>query len=521
MGIVRITLAGQDITANVNLTTLDIKDTLGQGAGNGAAVSGRTAQCEFMCNLGPLYTAVGAGTIVSTPTLVRMGELLIYDQNNFCMFGGYASKFEDHTGRSPGQGYRTKVYGYDYWQHLDRVFINEVYDGYTDIQAITALCSKYASWINLSAMPTTSAYLFGPQLLRNMSLQKAIQKIADTTGFQVWITPDKVLHYVPPQQAANAPFSLSETPDFVTKFSFTVTKQDSDETSAINRVYFYGGKVPSANFTQDLSAFANGNNTTFPLAYYPRKADDGKIHVNVNNGPDLVVGSATGTNNAQNTLKPTGLCDVLINYDAHTLTFAYAPASGARVTCTYRYEYPLVVVVTDQSSYQFWGMYLDGAISDNTVYDRQQAGQRCKILLTEQSRGLRTLQVLCWKGGLQAGQILRVDHNTRNIHDSFVIQEVHTFLRPNGGALVYEITLGAWNWNIVDVLKSAVHFSTAQDTNTDENETPLYVSEEYENLKVTFSMSIVATHQTGVFYARSAAVGDGHDAYPGFFSVTS
>ncbi len=528
--------AGQDVSAYVDEATIDIKDTLGQGAGTGTVVSGRSAQFEFYTTLGPVYTAVGAGTVVSTPQLVRMGEVKLYDLSlsaTVPIFGGYAVQFEDVSGKTV-QMRRTKVDCYDYWQHLDRIMVDEVYDGLWDSQTIVKLCSKYAPWINLSQILNTFVYQFGPVYYRNMSLQKAIQSVADVVGYQVWITTDKVLHYLAPTSAQTAIYSISDSPNYTTTFPGLFTDETFDDTSAINRVYFYGGKVPSNDFTQDLSMFANSSNTTFPLAYYPRSASDGKVHVNINGGADLVLGSATGvttgpvtktTNPAKNILKPAGLADVLINYDAHTLVFAYAPTTGSTVTCRYRYEYPLVVVVPDPNGGNaFWGMWLDGNISDNTVFSRSQAIQRAKVLLLEQSRGLRTLMITTFKGGLQAGQIIHVDNTVRGIHDNFIIQEVETVVLGGAGAPAnewqYELTLGAWSWNLIDVMRSAMYLATPADTSTDASSTELDALETYDNLKATVTQTI-AYYNSTVYYARLTAVGDGNDAYCGLCSITS
>ena len=74
-----ITLAGQDITRYVqwlddpsdntvswpNAQQVKIDSVLGQGAGNAGGASGRAATATFLTKLGPIGTAVGAGTIVN------------------------------------------------------------------------------------------------------------------------------------------------------------------------------------------------------------------------------------------------------------------------------------------------------------------------------------------------------------------------------------------------------------------------------------------------------------------------
>ncbi len=458
--------SGVDVSAYIDESSIDIKDALGQGAGAGTLSSGRAATFDFITTLGPVYNAVASGTAVHVPTLVRLGEIQMYDATNTQIYGGFAVHFEDVPMGKTAQGSRVKVSCYDYWQHLDRVMLNETYDGLTDIQTISRLVSKYAPWLSLKALPSLSNYQFAQKYYRNMSLQKAIQSVADITGFMVWVGWDKTLHYVTPASAQLSPFNLSDAVGIsqpAGTVPYQITDAITDDTSAINRVFVFGGKTPSGDFTQDLSMFANGSNLTFPLLYYPRAATDGKIHVKVG-GVVQAVGSATGqtagpvtkfNNPAKNVLKVNGgLADVLVNYDAHTLTFGVAPANLAAVTATYRYEYPLAVVVPDPNGgLDFWGMWLDGAISDNTIYDRKTAVQRARVLLLEQSRGLTTLTVETWTGGLQAGQLVHLDNTVRAIHDNFVIQEVETVPFAGAGSYLYTLTLGSWNWHIIDTLK--------------------------------------------------------------------
>src|SRR5262249_12000038 len=154
----------------------------------------------------------------------------------------------------------------------------ETFTAQTDIQIIKYLLTNYAPWVDQSLLPLTPAYTFTSFPVRSKSLLWALQKIVDTVGYQIFITPDKKAHYEAPFQASTAPFGLSSSPTFNTTQAYKVTDLTVDDTAAINRVIFFGGKHPSNDFIQDLSPQANGNNTTFVLAYYPKEATDGKVH---------------------------------------------------------------------------------------------------------------------------------------------------------------------------------------------------------------------------------------------------
>ena len=519
----KIVVGGQDITSYVEevstgdsaSSVLSVSSVLGQGAGVPGNHSGRAASATFMTGplLGPAASAVGAGIPINQPTLLRMAEVKIYDNNNVALFGGYIGKITDKT-----QIIRpyVQVDCYDYWQHLDRIIVNEAYSGQSDIFIIRDLLSKYAPSISLALLPSTTNYLFNDKIFRSKTLQHSLQIIADITGLDIWIDPNKQVHYVAPSASPTAPFALSSNPDFSSTFPHGVTDYAIDDTSAINRVFFYGGKTPSQDYTQDLSAQVNGINTTFVLAYYPRKASDGFITLKVN-GSVRTYGYALGAGSQSVLIRDGGSASYLLNADAHTFEFSSAPSAGTVINVKYRYELPLLMVTSDQTAYSFYGQYLDGVISDETVFDSATAAKRSRILLAEQGLGLQTLKVQCWKGGLQAGMLLRVDNQYRNIHATFIIQQVET--KPlGGGQFVYDVTCGAWNWNVVDMVRVAVRQGQRNDQSANEQATPVQLQSNVSILKATYTVTTL-TRTQGQYYARSTAAGDGKDAYSGLSSV--
>jgi hypothetical protein len=508
-----ITLAGQDITLRVDESTITIEDVLGQGAGTGAANAGRAATCSFVTDLGPISSAKGAGqTIVGGPWLVRQGEVIITDATGTRIFGGYATNFKDATNRKKVY---TQIDCHDFWQSLDRIRIQAlVYDGQTDIFIINDLFTKYAPQFDLSELPTTSSYTFGPRNFTHFTLKKALENILDATGYQMWIDPYKKVHYCSPSSASTAPFGLSSQPDFVTTFQMAVDDHTQDDTSAINRVYFYGGKHLSDDFTQDLSIQANGTNDIFTLAYYPHKAKDGKFHL-IKNGTDYAnsLGYSGGTGAANILIRDGGSAIVLLDIDAHTVYWNTAPAAGSTVTMKYRHEVPLIVVLTDQTSYQYYGEYLDDIISDSAVFDASTAIQRCRILLYEQSMGFEHLTVKCWRAGIQSGMLLHVKESVRGIDKTYSVQKVT--VRPQGsGHFEYAVELGAWNWNLVDILVQAAKSATPSDLTTTDTDAPIAVEQLFETVAVTATVT-KTTYTSGNFLFRNSAVGDGRDAYFG------
>lgn len=528
-----VTMAGVDITTHVQVESITAKDVLGQGAGSNATRTGRAATCEFLTNLGPASAAIGAGTTVTTPQLVRKGEVVITDANGNNVFGGFVSTLTDRTDKM--QNF-TLVDCIDYWQALDSIQVQQIYSGVSDVFIINDLLKTYAPWINRSQLPTFGSYTFTVKVFKAISLQKALAAITDVTGWQIWTDGLKNIFYTNPLNSFTAPFSLSTSPNNLTSFTFGVDQSAGlviDDNAVINRVTFFGGKNPSNDFTQDLSTQANGSNLLFVLAFYPRVASTGVFHINVqniNNGNDLTYGYILGRGAKNMFISQGGLAAVLLNADARTLNFdpgGPAPVnSGANsVSMTYRYEFPMVIQISDKASRAFFGSWYDGVISDQTVFDRSTAVARCRVLLSEQSKGLTTLKVSCWKAGIQSGQILNVFHGPRNINGSYMVQEVDVTSLGNG-LFRYDITCGAWNFNVIDSIIAATSaayqagLAPTNDSNNGQDVSVLEITQQGENVGVHDVWS-VQTRTRGHYYANATPQHDGTDAYAGLFSVSS
>lgn len=523
----QVLLVGQDITNYVDQMSIVVEDTLGQGSGAGtsSAPQGRATTCSFTTTLGPMNTAYGAGQTLPNsggPFLVRQGELIITDANGLRIFGGYATKYNDVSQILGPTKRATAVDAIDYSTSLQRVVVDEIFSAQTDVQIIQYVINKYAPWISLQYLQTNGNYTFTAKSFRQVSVEQVLQTIAGVTGFLVWVDYYKNLHYISPAQASSGPFNVSDNPDFLHTFPHRVDEFLTDDNSAINRVTFYGGTMQSGDIKQDVSPLCNGSNTIFVFAAYPIPNSSGAIQVLLN-GVFQTVGTMNGTGAANQFISNGGTAQVLIDTNGPNATFdpASPPAAGSTLFLLYRYNFPLSVRINDQKSYNFFGPpWLDGTMQDSTVYDTQTAVQRCKVLLMQQSFGLVTLKFRVWKGGLQSGQTIQVTNLNRGINGvTYLIQEVRT--SPlGGGNFAYDITCGAWNWNVVDVLVKMASMINPPDLQNNEAVIAVILEQGLFNVSIVDSWS-KSEHTHGGYYARSAPVGDGHDAYPGFFTITS
>ena len=499
--------AGQDITPYVDELSYSGQSVLGQGAGVGSGGSSSSSGCSFTTTLGPMKAAIGAGQTPSGSDLVRQGEVLVYDYTGKQVFGGHVVSFEDAT---DGLTIKTSFSCVDYWQALDRIEVNEKFLNSNDVAIIKSLLTTYAAWVDQSLLPSAGSYAYDVKAAKD-TLKQVIQKIADDTGYMVWVDESKRIHYSDPTSASTAPFTLSDDPNSTTSFGHQITKHTLDDTGVINRVTFYGGSNSSADFTQDLSVQANGTNTTFFIAYYPYDASDGAMHV-VKNSVELALGSVFDTGDSGKFVSQGGTSDVLMNAASKILMFDTAPAATDTLTFRYKYRTPLVIIMSSQTSHDYYGDWYDGRITDSNVFAANIALQRCRVLLAQQAFGLESLSVKTWTPGLTAGQLLRVTNSVRAIDESFIIQKVQT--TPLGGGLFeYSLDLGAWNWNLLDILVQNARILNATDNNSEEDISIIQAKETTTAASVTIAINR-STNPSGLYYAGQPTT------LSGFFTVT-
>lgn len=505
--------AGQDISAYVreledgepggNPADFTLESSLAQGA-NTAGAAGAIA--TFTVTLGPAAKAVGKASQATGSTIVRQGDVQIYDARQNLIFGGHVTKLDD---ASYGVNTRTIFNCVDYWQALDRVEVQQVFTGQSDVAIITSLLTSYAPWVDQSLLPATGNYVFAKRVCKG-TLRDVLQAIADVTGFLIWIDPESKIHYASPSSSSTAPFDLSDNPNSITSFGYALTKYEVDDNAIINRVYFYGGKNTSPDFIQDLSPQANGTNTTFLLAYPPDNAADGAKHI-VLNGVELVVGSVFDKTTNGQFKSQGGTADVLLNATQQIALFDVAPLATDTLSAKYRYQTPLVVVLSDQQSYNFYGGWFDGRIADKTVYDVQTALQRCRLKLAQHSRGLVSISLTTWTPGLQAGQLVKLTNKLRGIDETYLVQKV-TSVPLGHGEFEYDVDLGAWNWNLLDLLVQNARANNPVDDYTEEDTTVIQAHE-----TATAATAVVAitksTHTSAAYYSGQPGT------QSGFFTV--
>ena len=123
-----------------------------------------------------------------------------------------------------------------------------------------------------------------------------------------------------------------------------------------------------------------------------------------------------------------------------------------------------------------------------------------------------SVKLTTWTAGLLAGQVVRLVNSVRGINTTFLIQKVTA--NPLGaGQFSYDIELGAWNWNLLDLLVENARINNPTDGYAEEDTTVIQAHESVDTATVVTALSHT-THASGQYYSGQPGT------YSGFFTVT-
>jgi len=100
-----------------------------------------------------------------------------------------------------------------------------------------------------------------------------------------------------------------------------------------------------------------------------------------------------------------------------------------------------------------------------------------------------------------------------------MIQQV-TVVPIGDGVYRYDLQIGAWDFNFIDVLLNTVRTTTPQDMTANDVTIQLDVKQAAFVAVTAMAGSSKLGPTDHVFYARSSPIDDTHTAYPGYSSIS-
>jgi hypothetical protein len=144
--------------------------------------------------------------------------------------------------------------------------------------------------------------------------------------------------------------------------------------------------------------------------------------------------------------------DVLHHQEQARLEHLYPwPDLSSAAMVTGRREIPLRLRLTDIASFDFYGKWFDDFIYDPDLIDVETARLRGLAELALRSLGTTSVTLHVKEPGLHSGQQIHLVSGTFGIDGDFLIQRVGGDVQTYGRT-TYQISLGVWNPDLIDIL---------------------------------------------------------------------
>lgn len=316
-----------------------------------------------------------------------------------------------------------KVVAFDYTDYSNDVRVIETYtdkDGtLTDI--LKKMWQKYSPInIDLSQVVNTDktvSYIS----FRYDTLFDATEKIAQLLGYHWYVewngSGSNSLKFFPGNNTVKNVTLSRENLNIV---AGTINFGQSDK--LFNRIYLFGGKTYSSDYTHTITA--NGSDTIYSIPHKPYPPL----------GKDMVVIKVNGVEKVVDFDYPYWIdgVDVMLNVDGKYIRFNQntKPANGSIIEVVYRYEYPVALVLDDAESIRRFGLS-ETVITDEKITDYTNGIDYLKQLLKESAYPVNYGTLETTESSLKAGDIIRVYLPHLLIDDLFEIIEVEKSIDRN------------------------------------------------------------------------------------------
>jgi len=412
-------------------------------------------------------------------------------------FGGYIASIET---RLIGIRRFYHCTAQDYQARLASILIDKSYTGQTEQEIIDALFSTYWPEIDTSTHVTGTETITSIQFPRIM-LDEALNQLADINGRKWYIDHEKKLHYASPSDAADAPFTLSDSPYLSTRIGYFNFKYLEDASKLINRITVIGEinknydvsvakYFDGATFTDYTSEVTDGDSTThmpadgMTTAHYILLGMDERfsaviIQMGSNKNANASVMSAEYTKGAGAwgaltitdetadggaTLAKQGkvsftppndwVKDTVDGIEKHYIRLKVSATLSATVDIA-EIDATNYIITTrqDDDSYAQWGEWYDDKYVDHNINTVAWAELMGDAILAESAFKKKTGSLVCGQEGLVVGQKVNIVNSSRNIDDDFLVQTLRLSMI---GGLTPEIQVGFGDYypNLVSLLSA-------------------------------------------------------------------
>jgi len=321
------------------------------------------------------------------------------------------------------------IQGADYSARTQKIIVTESYINQKISDIVKDLFEKYVPWATTNNVETTdkSVTIKFPDKF----LWDCMEQLSSLAGdFQWYIDETLDLNFFEPRHRINPHVIKTGT------FRRGTANITPDTSKLVNRLWVKGGKALSEDFTQNITV---SDNTPIPLYYTPRATTEGVI---------VVINGQQRTLGIQN-VHDEGQYDFLLNAQ-EKLLIPDKVTSGTG-TITYRYEYPIKILLEEPESQAQYGVFEDILTVDTD--DRQLALELGLRHLAKYSQPVLTGSLEPFEGIYKPGELIKVEIPELNIDEYLQIREVTYDSLKGTGYVDRKISLESPERNLQGILK--------------------------------------------------------------------
>ncbi|MCO1599751.1 hypothetical protein [Desulfosporosinus nitroreducens] len=321
--------------------------------------------------------------------------------------------------------------GSTYTSRTQKIIVTESYTNTAVSDIVIDLFTKYVPWatrVNIQSCPKSVTIRFGDNYLWD-----AMEQLCLIAAYDWYIDDNLDVNFFKGSTRVN-PLVLSQANRNFKKGTANFTP---DASKLVNKLWVKGGKATSDPFTQTI--IVNGK-TPISLFYTPRAPGGESVTV--------VIGGVIKTVGIQN-IDKSGTKHFLLNASEKLLIPDLCTSGTGSIT--YRYEYPIKILLEDQESRAKYGLFEDvlKVETDDKILAKEQGMQH----LARYSNPVITGSIQPMKGYYRPGELIKIEIPDLKINEYMQIREIACESLAGLGTVNRTLQLSSRERDAVSILK--------------------------------------------------------------------
>jgi len=354
-----------------------------------------------------MYRKYGSRTFV--PAINDTVE--ITDDAGSTIFSGKIQTIDESVESVEGVKYSVKCV--DHTDDLINTLFSASYSSDTVGNIIADIITNYMSGfttVNVNCNVTIDKIVFN-----QVSVFKAIKRLADIVRFQWYVDENKDIHFFP-KFTKTAPYNLTDTSG---NYIYKSLRRKIDGSQIVNKVIVRGGEYDGSSYTDVITVKGNDSKSfklPYKMANLTVELDTGAGYSSQTVGVDFIDDFTTK--------------DVLYNFNDKTIRFQTALSDNDKIRFSGNPKVRVLAIAEDTASQATYGVR-GKLIRDNSIEDLNVARQRASGEITAYKDAVSNLSFSTYTAGLRAGMVINLNSTIRNTTDDYIIKTVKFSFHDN------------------------------------------------------------------------------------------